>query len=90
MLILRYLTSVSRSLAFAMDYRFVSACTLVGPARLTFCVQQEIAWNLKGQVAKCDHREYGHATIQITQSDQGSVDALFEHLGDEMQVRVSR
>ncbi|KAG8213481.1 hypothetical protein J3R82DRAFT_12019, partial [Butyriboletus roseoflavus] len=50
---------------------------------------QEIAWNLKGQVAKCDHREYGHATIQISQSGQGSVDALFENLGSEMQVWMS-
>lgn len=53
-------------------------------------IQQEIAWNLKGQVAKCDHREYGHATVHISRFGQGSADALFEHLGDEMQVRVSR
>ncbi|KAG9314783.1 GMP synthase [Chiua virens] len=50
---------------------------------------QEIAWNFKGQVAKCDHREYGHATVQITRFGQGSVDALFEDLGDEMQVWMS-
>ncbi|KAH0832836.1 hypothetical protein J3R83DRAFT_11763 [Lanmaoa asiatica] len=50
---------------------------------------QEIAWNLKGQVEKCDRREYGHATVHITRFDQGSVDALFRDLGNEMQVWMS-
>ena len=51
---------------------------------------QEIAWNLGGTVAKCDHREYGSARIQINKlgSNQSSVDALFEGLGDDMEVRV--
>ncbi|KAI0316907.1 GMP synthase [Amylostereum chailletii] len=52
---------------------------------------QEIAWNLKGKVAKCDHREYGFAQVQITKAGEkgSSVDALFEGLGDEMQVWMS-
>ncbi|KIJ10781.1 hypothetical protein PAXINDRAFT_172060, partial [Paxillus involutus ATCC 200175] len=50
---------------------------------------QELAWNLKGEVAGCDHREYGHASVQISRSGEGSVDALFEGLGDEMQVWMS-
>jgi len=48
---------------------------------------QEIAWNLGGQVTKCDHREYGSAKIKINKvGGKGSVDALFKSLGDEMQV----
>ncbi|KAF9001495.1 class I glutamine amidotransferase-like protein [Cyathus striatus] len=51
---------------------------------------QEIAWNLGGKVDKCDHREYGFAEVQINKlGDGGSVDALFEGLGDEMQVWMS-
>ena len=46
-----------------------------------------MAWNLKGKVAKCDHREYGFAQVQISKIGGSSVDALFEGLGDEMQVR---
>ncbi len=50
---------------------------------------QEIAWNLGGTVAECSHREYGFAHVQINKfgSDRLSVDALFEGLGDEMEVR---
>ena len=50
---------------------------------------QEIAWNLGGTVAKCSHREYGFARVQINKfgSDRSSVDALFEGMGDEMEVR---
>ena len=52
---------------------------------------QELAWNLRGTVAKCEHREYGFAQVQIKKfgSDPSrlSVDALFEGLGDEMEVR---
>lgn len=50
---------------------------------------QEIAWNLGGTIAKCSHREYGSARVQINKfgSDQSSVDALFEGMGDEMEVR---
>ncbi|RDB29424.1 GMP synthase [glutamine-hydrolyzing] [Hypsizygus marmoreus] len=52
---------------------------------------QEIAWNLKGKVSPCEHREYGFAQIQIKKVDgaAASVDALFEGLGDEMQVWMS-
>lgn len=52
---------------------------------------QEICWNHKGQVAKCDHREYGLAQVQISRSSESgnSVDALFEGLGDQMQVWMS-
>jgi GMP synthase (glutamine-hydrolysing) len=50
---------------------------------------QEIAWNLGGTVAKCERREYGFARVQINKfgSDRSTVDALFEGLGDEMEVR---
>ncbi|KAJ7610150.1 GMP synthase [Roridomyces roridus] len=53
---------------------------------------QEMAWQLKGQVEKCDHREYGFAQIKMPQiggDTAASVDALFEGLGDEMQVWMS-
>ncbi|KAF4596114.1 GMP synthase (glutamine-hydrolyzing) [Pleurotus pulmonarius] len=52
---------------------------------------QEMAWNLQGKVAKCEHREYGYAQIQISKvGDSGSsVDALFDGLGEEMQVWMS-
>jgi len=52
-------------------------------------ILQEIAWNLGGTVAKCSHREYGFARVQINKfgSDRSSVDALFEGMGDEMEVR---
>ncbi|KAH7907683.1 hypothetical protein BJ138DRAFT_1159512 [Hygrophoropsis aurantiaca] len=53
---------------------------------------QEMTWTHKGKVAKCDHREYGFAQVQISRFGQGasaSVDALFEGLGDEMQVWMS-
>jgi hypothetical protein len=43
---------------------------------------------MKGKVSKCDHREYGFAQLQVRKlgATGGSVDALFEGLGDEMQV----
>lgn len=48
---------------------------------------QEMAFNHKGQVKPCHHREYGFAHIQIGKIGNGSsVDALFEGLGNEMQV----
>ncbi|KAI6096969.1 hypothetical protein EDD16DRAFT_1670284 [Pisolithus croceorrhizus] len=54
---------------------------------------QEIAWNLKGQVTRCDNREYGYASIYISRfgngNDNSTVDALFDGLGDEMQVWMS-
>ena len=46
-----------------------------------------MAWNLKGKVAKCSHREYGFAQLQVVKTASGSADTLFESLGDEMQVR---
>ncbi|PAV16354.1 GMP synthase [Pyrrhoderma noxium] len=48
---------------------------------------QEMAWNMKGKVAKCDHREYGFAQLQLGKGD--NVDKLFEALGEEMQVWMS-
>jgi GMP synthase (glutamine-hydrolysing) len=50
---------------------------------------QEMAWNFGGQVAKCSHREYGFANVQISKIGGDSVDALFQGLGDEMQVRIN-
>ncbi|KAF8181509.1 GMP synthase [Pholiota molesta] len=50
---------------------------------------QEIAWNLGGEVTKCDHREYGSADITINKSGSGAVDALFKGFGDEMRVWMS-
>ncbi|KAG6840892.1 GMP synthase (glutamine-hydrolyzing) [Blastosporella zonata] len=52
---------------------------------------QEIAWSMKGEVSPCEHREYGFAQVQLKQSgsDNSSVDALFQGLGDEMQVWMS-
>jgi GMP synthase (glutamine-hydrolysing) len=58
-----------------------------------YFLAQELAWNLGGTVAKCEHREYGFARVQIKKfgSDPSrlSVDTLFEGLGDEMEVRVT-
>lgn len=48
-----------------------------------------MAWNLKGEVTKCDHREYGFAQLHMTPPSNGSVSALFEGLGSEMQVWMS-
>ncbi len=50
-----------------------------------------MAWNLKGKVAKCEHREYGFAQVQISKigGQSNGADALFEGLGDELQVRHS-
>ncbi|OAX34737.1 GMP synthase [Rhizopogon vinicolor AM-OR11-026] len=52
---------------------------------------QELCWNHKGQVAKCDHREYGFAEVEISRFGESgnTVDALFEGLGDQMQVWMS-
>lgn len=52
---------------------------------------QEMAWTMGGRVARCDHREYGFAQVQLSKigGDNASVDALFEGLGDEMQVWMS-
>ncbi|KAK7006350.1 hypothetical protein R3P38DRAFT_3326126 [Favolaschia claudopus] len=52
---------------------------------------QEMAWQMKGTVDKCDHREYGFAQVTMSKigGENSSVDALFEGLGDEMQVWMS-
>ncbi|KZV64723.1 GMP synthase [Peniophora sp. CONT] len=51
---------------------------------------QEIAWQLGGKVKQCDHREYGFAKVQISKlGDGGSADALFEGLGDDLEVWMS-
>ncbi|KAF8228340.1 GMP synthase [Tricholoma matsutake] len=52
---------------------------------------QELAWNLKGTVTPCNHREYGFAHLKIKKLEDGrsSVDALFEGIEDEMQVWMS-
>lgn len=47
---------------------------------------QEMAWQLKGKIAKCDHREYGFAQINVSKIENGT-DVLFEGLGDEFEVR---
>ena len=49
---------------------------------------QEMAWNMEGKVAACDRREYGFARLQVTRIGS-SVDALFESLEDQFQVRGS-
>jgi hypothetical protein len=45
-----------------------------------------MAWQLKGKVAKCEHREYGFAQIHVKKLGNGA-DVLFEGLGDELEVR---
>ena len=43
---------------------------------------------MKGKVVKCDHREYGFTQLKVakTKGSNATVNALFEGLGDEMQV----
>ena len=50
-----------------------------------------MAWNMGGKVAKCEHREYGYAQVQISKigGDNAGMDALFDGLGDELQVRFT-
>ncbi|KAG6832743.1 GMP synthase (glutamine-hydrolyzing) [Tephrocybe sp. NHM501043] len=52
---------------------------------------KEIAWTMKGEVSPCKHREYGFAqiTMKKSENDNSTVDALFEGMGDEMQVWMS-
>jgi GMP synthase (glutamine-hydrolysing) len=60
-----------------------------GSRRQPLILLQDMAWILKGTVAKCDRREYGFAHLQIVEVGQDgnpTVDALFEGLGDNMQV----
>ena len=47
-----------------------------------------MAWQMKGKVAACEHREYGFAQLEV-QKVGGSVDALFETLDSVMQVSLS-
>lgn len=47
-----------------------------------------MAWNLGGEVTKCDHREYGSANITINKFGNGSADALFSGFGEEMKVNL--
>lgn len=51
-------------------------------------VAQELAWNLGGEVSKCDHREYGPANIIVDKIGNPAIDSLFEGFGDELPVRV--
>ena len=50
-----------------------------------------MAWHFGGKVAKCDHREYGLAQVQMGENGgrnaNSSVNALFEGMGKEMQVQ---
>jgi GMP synthase (glutamine-hydrolysing) len=51
---------------------------------------QEIAFNHKGEVTQHDRREYGFAQVQVSKlGKNSSVDALFEGLGEDMQVWMS-
>lgn len=50
---------------------------------------QELAWNLGGEVSKCDHREYGPADIIVDKTGNPDIDSLFEGLGDEVPVWMS-
>ncbi|KAI6125361.1 hypothetical protein EDD16DRAFT_1558479 [Pisolithus croceorrhizus] len=58
---------------------------------ICYGLQMQIAWNSKGQVTRCDNREYGYAAIGISRFGSGNgnstVDALFDDLGDEIQMR---
>ncbi|KAL1684742.1 GMP synthase [Schizophyllum commune] len=48
---------------------------------------QEIAWHMKGNVSKCDHREYGFASVHINKlASNSAADALFDGLGDSLEV----
>ncbi|KAK9712693.1 GMP synthase (glutamine-hydrolyzing) [Basidiobolus ranarum] len=51
---------------------------------------QEITWVNGGKVAPCDHREYGHAMLNITKHDEHPfIDRLFNTLEGQMQVWMS-
>ncbi|WFD34829.1 GMP synthase (glutamine-hydrolyzing) [Malassezia cuniculi] len=50
---------------------------------------QEIAWNHGGSVDPHDHREYGHANVQVVKTGDAHMDALFEGLGSEATVWMS-
>ncbi|KAG2057269.1 hypothetical protein BDR06DRAFT_1005296 [Suillus hirtellus] len=45
---------------------------------------QEICWNYKGHVAKCDHREYGLAEVQISRFNEFNIQELWEGVGGHL------
>ena len=67
-----------------MVYRFDASATF-GSGEFSINMQ-EMAWQLKGEVAQCNRREYGFAQIQVERIGNGA-DVLFEGLGDELEVR---
>ncbi|KAG8905186.1 GMP synthase (glutamine-hydrolyzing) [Tulasnella sp. 403] len=52
---------------------------------------QEIAWNLGGSVAKCDHREYGFAEVQVLDAPASNslANKLFQGFEGHFQVWMS-
>jgi len=72
-----------RSLGSATAYRFDRSTTIHVVA--SHGGIQEMAWQLKGKVAICDHREYGFAQIHVKKIGNGA-DVLFEGLGEEFEV----
>jgi len=65
----------------------VSSLASLSPLTLMAC-RQELAWNLGGNVDKCDHREYGFAQLQVSKLGPGheSGDSLFEGLDEGIEV----
>jgi GMP synthase-like glutamine amidotransferase len=66
-----------------MAYRFdrlTTSCIVTSHGGM-----QEMAWQLKGKIAKCERREYGFAQIHVNKTGNGA-DVLFEGLGDELEV----
>jgi hypothetical protein len=82
-----FLISEYRFLEFVTAFRHDSKLYRVAPDVYLFL--KEIAWNLGGEVTKCDRREYGPADITINKFGNGSVDALLEGLGDKMKASYS-
>lgn len=81
------LSSVCRFSASAMVFR--CAHMFDAPQLGLICISQEIAWQLGGKVKQCDHREYGHAKVQVAKlGNGGTADALLEGLGDELEVSI--
>ncbi|CAI2163191.1 1596_t:CDS:10 [Funneliformis geosporum] len=50
---------------------------------------QEIAWNHGGSVAPCNHREYGHAILNINHQGHPFIDRLFDGIEGPIQVWMS-
>jgi hypothetical protein len=83
--------SVSPSSEYVMVFRYTFKLSDANYSVHIYADLQEIAWNFKGTVKKCDHREYGSAKVQIvrTAAEDGTVskaDTLFEGLGDDLDV----